>query len=531
MVAANVIAVLLAVALPAAAQDPPSAVASRPAAVDARPRLAVVGFQADADGDPRDAWIAVALEELLARRLQRVPGLVVVPTLRLYQARSELSDPGEAATPWPDVVRGLGAEFLLTGCCRGPDNAAALELTLSGLRDPAPPARQATFPAARLFQTLDEATRWALDVLGQSDLPPELREKLFAPASHTTTTVEYYALALTAQRAERSRDALRYAMQSLDTDRRFRPALAVLAQVEMQLGPSGRGSSGRRLRALGDLARFESDPFDRVRAEFGQSLLAQADGASEAAATRAETALLVAFEHGDRYGQLAAMTALCDSYLLRTPPETPELPAQARATYIRECLRRAAEWQSLLVDALDAMGDIIAGLPAANKLALIYERLDQPEPALRMHQRALALADQLGSRRHQATAWLYLGQWYRNAGRAPEALDAATRCLALADETSKPSVRMIVGEIYREMALHEESLAQFELAYEQVRTTDDLAGQFTCLREIASARMQLGRREKALVALQEAIDIAHVLELREEQELRAELERWRAGGT
>ena len=515
----------------AAAQSTAPAAVGLERRIDARPRLAVIGFEPEPGGDPRDAWIGVALEELLARRLQRVPGLTVVPTLRLYQARSELMDPEAAPPPWPDIVRGLGAQRMLTGRCRGPDNAVALELTLQDLRNPALPGQQATLPAGRLFEILDQATRWALDVLALPDLPAEVRDQMFAPPSRTTTAVEYFALAIAAARAEKTGDALRYASQALDADRRFRPALAMLAQLELQLGSTGWGSAGRRLRALADLARFEDDPFDRARAEIGQSLLALVNAAFEAAATRAETALLLAFDHGDLYGQLAAITALCDSYLLRTPPDLPELAAQARATYRRECLKRAAEWQDLLVQMLDSLGDVVAGLPAANKLALIYERLEQPEQALEMHQRTVALAGTLHSRRQQASAWLYLGQWYRNQGRAPEALDAVTRCLALADEASQPPVRIILADVYRAMSLHEEALAQFELAYEQVRKTDDLAGQFTCLREIATTRMQLGRREKAIAALQEAVDIAHVLELREEQELRTELENWKTGGT
>jgi tetratricopeptide (TPR) repeat protein len=87
-------------------------------------------------------------------------------------------------------------------------------------------------------------------------------------------------------------------------------------------------------------------------------------------------------------------------------------------------------------------------------------------------------------------------------------------------------VRLILAEIYRDMSLPEEALAQLALAYDQVRKTDDLTGQFNCLREIATAHMQLGHRDKAIAALQDAIDIAHVLGLREESSLRSQLEEW-----
>jgi tetratricopeptide (TPR) repeat protein len=526
-----IFAVALAALTCSAAQGPASAPTSAPVRADARPRLAVVAFEPEPGGDGRDAWIAVAFQELLARRLQRVPGLVVLPTIRLYQARDELTDPGTPAPEWPDIVRALGATCMLSGRCRGPDNSAALDLTFRQVRDSAAPPLQTNIPAGRLFETLDRATRSTLDMLGLADLPPQVATQVFATPSRTTTAVEYYALAVAATRANNARAALRHASLALDADSRFRPALALLAQLEVQLGPSGRGSAARRLRALGDLARFENDPFDRARAELGQALLAQIDGADEAAYTRAETALTIAFEHDDLYGQLAAITTLCDCFLLRSPPVAPDLSPQAGAAYMRECLKQAAEWQALLVETLDALGDVTGGLPAVNKLALIYERLGDTEQAFRMHERTLALATTLNSHRQQATAWLFLGQWYRNQQHWSEALDAVTRCLALADEASKPTVRLILGGIYRGMALHEEALAQFELAYEQVRKADELADQLSCLREIAATRMQLGRREKAIAALQEAIDIAHVLELREEKDLRAELEIWKANGT
>jgi tetratricopeptide (TPR) repeat protein/TolB-like protein len=529
------LAALLAALPLVAAQTPAPRATSRastsPPGADPRPRLAVIGFEPDPQGDPRDAWIAVAFQEFLARRLQNVSGLIVVPTLRLYQARRELTDPGVAPVPWPEVVRSLGAGQMLSGRCRGPDNATALELTLQNLRDPTRPVRNAPLPAARLFETLDQATRWTLEALAVPELSDELRARVFAPPSRTTTAVQYYALSLSAARAEKGDDALRAASQALEADQRFRPALAVLAQLEAQLGPAGRASAGRRLRALSDLARFAGDPFDRGRGELGQSLLALADEAFEAACTRAETALLIAFEHDDLYGQLAAITALCDSYLLRQPPESPALPADARTTFRRQCLKHAAEWQEVLVEMLDGLGDVVAGVPAANKLAMIYERLAQPEAALEMHQRTVALATEFGPPRLQATAWLYLGQWYRNQDRLSEALDAVTRCLALANEAAQPAVRLILADIYRAMTLPEESLAQLQLAYDQLRKSDDLAGQFKCLREMAVAQMQLGRRDKAITALQEAIDIAHVLELREERTLRTQLENLKTGET
>lgn len=513
-----------------AATEPATAPASTRPAADTRPRLAIVDFEPAPDSDSRDAWVPVAIEELLCRRLQRVPDLLVVPTVRLYQARNELAEPN-TVPPWPDVVRGLGASYLLTGRCRGPDNAVSVELNLQRVDDPTFVEQRVTLPAGRVFAALDDVTRWTLERLKLLPLPDAVAGPVFAPPCESPLPVEYYARAVAAVRADKPREALRYATESQACDWRFRPALLLLAQVEAQFGPSGRDSAARRLRGLSDLARMDADPFDRVRAELGQSLLLQVDGGFEAACTRAETALAMAYELRDVYGQMAAITALCDVYLLQPLPETLPSSAEARLTFARNSTARAAEWQNVLLDMLEGLGDRLAGLPAANKLALIYERLGQSEAAFDVHKRTLAMATALGSRRHEATAWLYLGQWYRGQQRWPEALDAMSRCLTLADESSKPGVRVALGEVYQGMNLPEEALAQYELAYEQVRKTDDLSNQFTCLREIASARMKLGRRDKAIAALQEAIDIAHALELRDEQRLREQLETWKAGGT
>jgi tetratricopeptide (TPR) repeat protein len=498
---------------------------------DPRPRVAVIGIAADAANDERDAWIPTALEELFARRLQRLPTLIVLPTFRLYQARSELTDASGVAPAWLDVVRGLGANYLVSGRCSGLDNALTMELTLLQLGEPGRAEQRVALPTGRLFEVLDSGTRWLLEQWQLPKLADELAARVFQPPSSSPTAVEYHARALLAMRAEKLREALRYAGQSLDRDPHFRPPLAVLAQIETQMGPAGRSSAARRLRVLSDLARLDGDPFDRVRAEIGQSLLLQADGAFDAALTRAETALSLAFEQRDVYGQMAAMTAMCDCYLLQTVPATPALSDAARDTFARGCLQRAAEWQTLEIKTLGALEDVLAGVPASNKLALIYERLDQPDLALELHKRTLAAAVKLGSERQQATAWLYLGQWYSGQKRWPEAIDAITHCLALAEPASQPSVRLVLGGVYVAMELRDEALAQFELAYEKVRHTEDLATQFKCLREIATLRMQLGRRDKAIAALEEAIDLAHVLELRNEKELRAELDGWKQGGT
>lgn len=488
--------------------------------------LAIIGFDVREGGDARDAWIPVALEELMARRLRCLPKFAPVPTMRLYQARRELTEPGGAAPAWPIVARGMGARYLLSGDCHGPDTAVTVELHLSDLA--ASPAEEARvrLPEGRLFDVLDAATRWLLEQLAVGELDAEVAKRVFEVPSRSTSVVEYYARAISAGREGDSRDALLYGSEALQRDRRFRPALAVLAQIEAQLGPSGRGTAWRRLVMWSELARAAADPHDRVRAEIGQSLLLQADGAFDAAYTRAENALAIAYEHCDLYGQAAAITAICDSYLLRPLPIKPTLSDEERLRFAKENGQRAAEWQAVLVDLLLEAGDLVAALPALDKAALIYERLQQPELALQSHRKALEMGKRLGSRPHQATAWLYLGQWYRRQGRWAEALEAINACLDLAAEGTKPTVRFALGGVYQAMGSADEALTQYELAYDQVRRSDDLQAQFECLREIALMRRELGRREKAITALRDAIDIAHALSLPDAERLRKELEDW-----
>lgn len=500
---------------------------STPHTHDPRPKLAVVGFESEPQGDPRDAWLPVAFEELLTRRLRRVPALIVIPTIRVHQGRQELQERDAPPAPWPKVARGLCASFLLSGRCSGSASEVTLELTLWRTSEPAVAQHHVTIPAGRLFDVLSQATQWVLARFDLAELEESVSKRVFAPPSPSPAAVEYHARALSAAREQDLSDALRHAGNAVRSDKRFRPALLLLAQLEMQLGPSGRNSAAARLRAVSDLARLDADPLDRAQAELYLSQVSQADGAFEAAYTRAETALTLAFQQRDVFAQMAVIDWISDLYLTRRPPPGAKLSDEMRQRFQRENLKRAAEWQGVLLEMLDALGDMLARLPATNKLALIYERLGEADQALEMHQRMLAAAKASGSRPHQATAWLFLGQWYRNRERWQEALDALSRCLVLADDSAKPAVRIALGGVYQAMALPEEALAQFELAYEQVRRTNDLASQFTCLRELARVRRQLGRHDAAIAALQDAVDIAHVLELAEEEPLRAELQAWK----
>ena len=497
-----------------------------------RPDLAIAGFQTVADNDPRDAWMAVALEETFIRRLRRVPGCVVVPAVRLHQARDELKDSAEQNVTWNRVARLLGARALLTGTCGGPPEAVSLELEWIGL-DPGEPSNAnatTTLLTGRLFEVIDHATRWTLERVRAEPLSDDLKKVVFARPCKSPTALEYYSKAVAAARAAKGRDTAYYAREAVSFDPRFRPAVALLAQVEMRLSPESHAAALSRLRVLSELARREKDPYDRAEAETAQGLALVMEGNFEAAQKRFENALGLAYETEEPYGQIAAINGLCDLYLSKTPPPGVELPPEARTRFAEAARRRAAEWQEIILQLLRALNDTVAETPAANKLALIYDRLGDKERALILHKRTLDAAVRSGSARNQATAWMYLGQWYRREQQWPQALDATSRCLAFANPSAKPAARVALAGIYHAMGKPQDALAQYEVAYKEVGATDDLNNQYVCVREIASLRMQLEQREQALVALQEAIDIAHVLNLPEEAQLRERLAGWQAGG-
>ena len=498
--------------------------------------LTVVGFQPADGGDPRDTWITVAVQETLAWRLQRTPSLILIPTVRAYQGRHELREEATEQPEWSRVVRLLGGELYLTGICSGSADSVRLDLKLMRPDGDGTLQETATIGPSRLLDALDQATRWVLSRLGAPQLGEPARKLIFAPPCTSPSALEYYAKAITAARAENMRDAVYYAAKSVEYDREYRPALALSAQIEMQRAPLlpaalyNRTSAviQARLHALTRSARRAGDTHDLAEAELARGVMLRLSGSFDAALERVQSALVISYEAGNPYGQLAAMDSICDLYLSRRLPPGIELTDEHRREIRRQNYRHAAEWQRLVLGALHELGDVLAEAPAASKLALIYQDLEEHDAALRMHRRTLAAAQKTGSRRSEATAWMLIGQCYRGQQRWKEALDATSNCLARAPEGSKPRVRVALGSIYQAMEQWQAALGQYESALERFRQDDDLINQLVCLREIAALRMQLGEREQAVSTLQEALDIAHALRSPAEETLRKQLEEWKS---
>ena len=520
-----VVVVLVFCGTAAAFAEEPAGKQPASAPADTRPHVAVIPFEMDTAAPERDAWMATAVQETLAWRVRRAPGVIVIPTARLHQGRRELEEGATEQIEWPRVASLLGADRILTGRCSGSPQALVIQLRLLETGAERKLCAETTLEAARTFDALDAATRWALEQLGVAPVPGRVEHVIFSPPARSPSAVEYYMRALMAARAGDVERGEYYLRQSLGYDSYYRPALSMSAQFELLRGAGGLLSAETRLRAVGDLAEVCGDALDQASSELGQGTVLQLRGAFDAAYTRFETSLAMAYEHDWPYAQLSAANSLCDLYLTRRPPDG--VAEEALKCFEQQTLTHAAQWEEVCLDLMQRLGDVLGEAPGANKLALIYERLDDSEHAMQAHQRTLAAAERVRSRRHQATAWLYIGQWYQRNERWDDALSATTRCLELAPSAMEPTVRLALAGIYEQRGEPAKALEQMESACKQINAGEDLPSQLVCARRIAELRMQLGQRDAAAASLQEAIDIAHALGLAEETALREKLAEWK----
>ncbi len=506
---------------PQAAPQP----ASQPVvAVDSRPRVAVAGIRPAPGGDPRDEWIATAVEELLTWRLRRCTQLSTSPTQRLYQGQLELSSSNTADAPWEHVARELGATHLISGECRGEWRKMSIAINIVPLATAGGENPPINTKSGSFWDVLDDATDAVVRRLAPSAADDTAAHH--ARPSESMSAIEYFARAVAASRAGDGVTAARLSRDAADVDPRFRPALGLLAQIELKSPAGGKARAARALRAVLDLARSSGDELDRLNAELALSLIARSDGAPQAALTRAQTALELATAANDAYGRVAAMNWISDLYL--TDTGTSDGATTQPSDEALERLRESIRWQRALADLLDALHDRLSALPASTKMALTHERLGDDAAALAAHQRTLRLASELQSPALEAGAWVYLAQFHRARKAWPEARDAAARALERVDDAGKPAVLIMLGSIDAAAGDQTAALGQYQDAYERVRKTDDLGRQLMCLREIARLRHASGDVRGAVQAMQEAVDLAKILESGEHAALQAQLEAWRA---
>ncbi|RMF78233.1 MAG: tetratricopeptide repeat protein [Planctomycetota bacterium] len=470
--------------------------------------IALVGLQ-PADGlDARDRWMPTAVEEVLTRRLRRVPGLAVVSTMRAYQARREMRD-GDQPPPWPRVLAALGVKTRIGGTVAGPPHQCRIRLELVG--DRGEPVT-GEFGPARMFDALDQATEWLLGRLVSSRVDDKLRRLLLTPPARSPSALEYYARAVIAARKDNMRDVVYYLEKAADYDPGQPQVQIMLAQVEARTSPEARATAAARLRHIQRQAQQVGDVGLDLDVELTHGAMLVAERSFESAAMRFARCREIATERGDVYRRIAAINALADTYLSQEAELARQEDAESKREERNAKLAAASALLDEALDLLARLGDRVAEGPIANKHALLLERLGLNDRALEMHQRSLAAAEAIGSRANQATAWMFLGQWYRRAQRYDEALDATRKCLELASRDAHPRVRIALADIYAARGDTEEALREFQQAYDELIDTDDLQNQLLCLERIAELQAQRGRNDAAVDALTDALDIAEVLE-------------------
>lgn len=488
--------------------------------------VAVAGFEADPGIDQRDVWLPTAVEETLAWRLRRVPGLTVIPTIRIHQSRRELAEKADdTPAPWSRVVSLTGAEYWLRGTCSGTPYAMTLELELlrAGGADVGFPTTR--IGPARLFEVLDEATRWTLRELGVTRIEEKFEKLVLGPPAKSPSALEYYARGVRAAREEKLRDASHYAEQAAVNDPQYCPNLLLLAKIQLRASGQLWRQAELPLRQAKAIADEREDVLTAIEFEINEGLILILSRSFDVARQRFETAVELARQYADPYLELAAMTCLSD-YWTSLPTDAGEGAADAENPGRRN-LRRAIEWQTSIIDRLRELNDYVGLAPDYNKLALIYERLNELEPALQAHLQTIEAARAVGSTRTEATGLLFLGQCYRRQERWDDALAATQRCLELVPADARPKIRVTLGEIHRGMKNVRSALEQYEQTEKELADGDDLISQYHCLRAIAELRMEIGDHATALKKLSEAVDIAHVQNLPEKEALEKLLADWR----
>ena len=495
------------------------------ASADSRPHVAVADFRMAEGTNTRDLWMSVAIQETIAWRLRRIGTLVTLPTARLMQAQRDIRSDESGSPSLADIVRMLGARHIVSAVCTAGVSTVSLDLSLS-LAGTAVP-RTTSLSADQIFDLLDQATRWILEQLGPPTLDEPTQRLIFAAPARSPTALEYYAKAIQAARSENMRDVAFYVREAADSDPTFREIANLRARLALTAGRAGRADAARAARYLDQLARRAGDPLDRINAELNQGVLAVVTRQVDLAMDRFESALALAHRQSDLYMQVAAVGHICDLLLAVNLPRSVTEP-EHRESLKREQYRRAADWQSIHLSLVTELRDLLATGPSAGKLAMIHEQLENWDEALSMHKRAIEASRQTGLSTPQAGAWMLLGRLHIRREKWADALDAVSRCLSFARPGAEPAVRVTLGGIYEAMDLPTEALGQYQLAYEHIRDGDDLRDQFTCLSKMAPLHKRAGRMTDALAALQEAIDIAHVLKLPKETELREMLKQWTA---
>ncbi len=478
------------------------------------PRLAVVGFEPAKDCDPRDTWIAPAVEQILAWRLQRSGLCELVPPGRARAARRELSD-GESTPSWPRVLRLLGVQRQLAGTCSGPPHQARITLRWIDLESSQAPATARLGPRP-VLGLLDEATRWVLARLGPDRIDAQTRKRLLAPVCRNVGSLEAFARAVLASRAGDLRATATRLDEAIQFEDRFLPAQLMLAQIQSQVPGVPRDRAVTNLRILRRVAREQNDLTTEAIVRLTQGTLYRLRGVDEPAATLLEQAARQARRVGAPYVELVALETIAD--LATTRARRSDTPDQRN-----KALTQAWRTEQQALALVQRTGDKLAELAARRRLAELLQRLSRPDDELAERRRVLELARQLGSKRHVAVAQYELGRFYLRRKQADEAMRAFEACLENVPDELKPQVRSQLAEAYADAGRYADAIGILRQVAAHLEQTGALRDRLACLERLAELQRLAGQTDNARQTLREAIDLAHALRDARESALRHKL--------
>lgn len=477
------------------------------------PRAAVVGIVPTDDTDPRDVWIATAVEQTLAWRLQRSGLCRLVPSGRCYAARTELTS-ADKPPAWTRVLRVLGVQRQLAGTCTGPPHAATLTLRWIDV------TTDRTLATARLgpqpvLPLIDDATRWILSRLGPDRLDRQTRQRLLEPLCRSAGSLEAFAEAVLASRRgdlSATADKLEQALQFEDV---FLPAQLMLVQIQTQVPGVPRQRAAGNLRLLRRLARERHDDTTLALVMLTQGTLYRLRGVDEPAAKLLEQALAQARKAGASYVELVALETLADHYAARAARTT----AEKRTAALHDAVR--TEQQALAL--ARRMHDQLAELAACRRLAELARQLDDPDTELAQRKRVIELARAIDSSRHLALGEYELGRFYLHRKQAEAAITAFQACLKRVPDALRPQVLSHLAEAYALAGQLDQAIETLRKVARHLEEASALADQLACLVRLSELQQKAGRIDDARQSLQEAIDLAHALRSDREAELRKRL--------
>lgn len=485
-----------------------------------RPRVAIIGFESAPQTDERDQWVATAAECALERSLNRGGAVVVIPTDRLYQARLEVTESIDPPPPWRNIAVMCGAQRVVSSVVAVTPQSYGLTLSVASV-DGENQAIEKRVEARTFFEMLEGANT-ELAAIFKSHGGSTTNPTAASSPARTPSALEYHARALLAYRAGNISDAAYYARQAIEYDALFRPAGLLLADIELRGAPDARSTGRMRLNRIADLARAADDPIDQIDAGLRQALICRTTGALDAASIRIESSLGIAYDVADPIRQQIAFGYFADLHIANS-----QIPGAAENDKLAEGeLRRAAEWQTLAVNATRCLNDKIGRIPLLHRLAMLYDRLGDYDEAVRLLEECAAIGRDLKLPHSEATTLLLISQVQQHQKHWVDAERVARQALPLVSKDDSAAVHIAIAVSCRELARKDEALREFESALESLQRTDDLSDQLLCLREIAVLRNELGAKAGAVKALHDAIDLAHAMNSPIEAKLKAMLIEW-----